>query len=123
MKKTGIILVFALLCSVIAHAQLKVIARGNAVTIDTSGFPPTMRAAYSLMAQKCSRCHTLERIIVAVQSGVCPLSKTRFTKKTSESIVVRMYLKPESNITKKEAKTILDLLHYLLDENTTVAEK
>src|SRR6266480_1892586 len=121
MKKASIILVFALLVSTIAHAQLRVIGRGNAVGIETSGFPPPMQEAYGLMAQKCSRCHTIERVIVAVQSGVCPLSKTRFTKKTSESIVVRMYLKPESNMTKQEAKTILDLLNFLIDENTAVA--
>jgi len=122
-KKTCIILVFALLVSALAHAQIKVIGRGNALNIDTSGFPPKMRAAYALMAQKCTRCHTIERVIVAVQSGVCPLSKTRFTKKTSESIVARMYLKPESNMTKKEARTILEFINYLLDENTAVAEK
>jgi hypothetical protein len=93
------------------------------VGIDTSGFPPRMRTAYSLMAQKCSHCHSIERVITAVRTGVCPLSKTRFTKKTSESVVARMYLKPDSNMTKKEARTILELLNYLLDVNTAVAEK
>ena len=123
MKKTCVMLVFALLVSTIAHAQLRVIGGGNAVGIETSGFSPQMREAYDLMAQKCSRCHTIERVIVAVQSGVCPLSKTRFNKKTSESIVVRMYLKPESNMTKLEAKTILDFLNFLIDQNSAVAEQ
>src|SRR6266487_2534783 len=100
MKKTCVMLVFALLVSTIAHAQLRVIGGGNAVGIETSGFSPQMREAYDLMVQKCSRCHTIERVIVAVQSGVCPLSKTRFNKKTSESIVVRMYLKPDRKSTR-----------------------
>src|SRR6266568_2055290 len=91
--------------------------------IDTSAFPPQMREAYDLMTVKCTRCHSLERVIIAVQTGVCPVTKEGFSKKTTEHIVARMFVKPDSNMTKSEAREIMMLLNYMLDVKTSVAEE
>jgi hypothetical protein len=82
-----------------------------------------MQAAYNLMMQKCNQCHSIERIIVAVQSEVCPLSKTAFTKQTTRAVVTRMFLKENSNITRGDALTIVEFLNFLLDQKTTVVQK
>ena len=123
MKKTGIALVFALLVSSFAYAEVRVIVQGDTVSIDPSGFPPQMRAGYDLMMEKCNKCHTIERIVAAVQTGICPITKSSFTKATTRSVVTRMYLKPEANMTKSEARTIVLFLNYLLDQKVTVVEK
>lgn len=123
MKKFCIIFTLALLCSAPSYAQLKVIGTGDNMSVDTSVFPPKMQAAYDLMTKKCGKCHTMERVIVSVQTGLCPFSKTSFTKDTAKSIVTRMLLKPESDMTRKDAKTILELLNFMLDEKLRVAEK
>lgn len=123
MKKTGIALVFALLVSSIACADVKVIVQGDTVSIDPSGFPTQMRAGYDLMMEKCNKCHTIERIVAAVQTGICPITKTSFSKTSTRSVVTRMYLKPESNMTKSDARTIVLFLNYLLDQKVTVVEK
>ncbi len=120
MKKICIVLACAFLVSVIVHAEVKVAVKGDAVSIDTSEFPPQMRTAYELMKQKCGKCHSIERIVVAAQTGICPLSKTSFTKETTRTVVTRMLLKPDSDMTKSDARTIVMLLNYLLDQKVTV---
>jgi hypothetical protein len=112
-----------LLISSVAYAQLNVIVQGDKLSIDPSGFPPQMQAAYNLMMQKCNQCHSIERIVVAVQSEVCPLTKSAFTKQTTRAVVTRMFLKENSNITREDARTIVEFLNFLLDQKTTVVQK
>ncbi len=124
MKRVGIALSCMLLFGSGAHAQLVVNGSGSSRSIDASGFPPGMQAAYRLMTQKCTRCHTIERIIESLQTGITPISRTAFNKQTSESVVVRMYLKPDSHLSKSDARAVLGLLNFLIDENErSVAEK
>jgi hypothetical protein len=123
MDKILIALTLTLIVSVAAYAQLTVTGQGDSLSIDTSGFPPQMQLSYKLMMQKCSQCHTIERVIIAVQTGVTPLSKTSFTKDTTRAIVKRMFLKPASTLTKKDVREIVLLLNYLLDLNMQVTEK
>jgi Photosystem P840 reaction-centre cytochrome c-551 len=123
MKKISMLVLFVLVFSTTSYAQLKVIGKGENLSIDTSEFPPRMQAAYDLMKQKCSKCHTIERVIASVQTGVCLYSKTSFTKDTAKSIVARMFLKPDSNITRDDARTIVELLHFMLEQNADVAQK
>ena len=125
MKKMWFAFIFALCVSgmSMAHADVKIIVHGDTVTFDTSGFPPSMQKAYELMLVKCNQCHTIERIVASVQTGVCPLSKTTFSKETTKSLVTRMYLKDGANMTREDARSIILLLNYLLDQKVTVVEK
>jgi len=123
MKKIVLFLTCVLLMGVVAHAQLNVIIKGDTLSIDSSGFPPEMQTAYHLMMAKCNQCHTIERIIVSVQSEVCPLSKSAFTKETVRAVVTRMFLKENSNISREDARIIVEFLKFLLDQKTTVVEK
>lgn len=123
MKKIGLLLCCVLLTGVVAYAQLNVIIQGDNLSIDPTGFPDEMHAAYNLMMKKCNQCHSIERIIVGVQSGVCPLSKTAFTKDTTRALVTRMFLKENSNMTRENARDIVQFLNFLLDQKTTIVEK
>ena len=123
MKRICLVLSCVLLICAVAYAQLNVITQGDKVTIDPSRFPPQMQNAYKLMMQKCNQCHTIERIIVSVQSGICPLTKSAFTKETTRAVVTRMFLKENSNITREDARIIVQFLNFLLDQKTTVVEK
>jgi hypothetical protein len=123
MKTVCIALMFALFAGAVAYAELKVTIRRGNVSIDSSGFPPEMRAAYRLMMRKCSKCHSIERVVVSAQTGICTVSRTAFSKETTKAIVTRMYLKPESDMTRREALTIWKFLDYLLDQKVTVVER
>ncbi len=109
-----------LLVGAVAHAEIKVFVRGDRLSIDATGFSPKMLKAYDLM---CNKCHSIERVVVSAQTGICSISKTSFTKETTRAIVTRMYLKPESDMTKSEARTIVLFLNYLLDQRVIIVER
>ena len=123
MKKIIISLVFTLLTCATAYAQIRVFVEGDAVRIDPSGFPPKMREAYALMVRKCNQCHTIQRLIIAAQTGICPVSKVPLNKNTSEELVVRMYSKPGANMTKQEARAIWEFINFMLDHSIVVIVK
>ena len=123
MKKISLLLCCVLLTSVVAYGQLNVIVQGDNLIIDSTGYPPKMQSAYILMMQKCNQCHSIERIIIGVQSGICPLSKSAFTKETTTKIVTRMFLKENSNMTRENARDIVEFLNFLLEQKTTLVKK
>jgi len=116
MKNAAIVLVFSLLLSVPSYASLKVVGKGADMQFDPTRFPADMQAAYQLMKVKCVKCHTLERAVIAVQTGVAPITGTPFNQSATRAYGIKMMRKPDANITPQEAKTIVGLLNYLLEE-------
>lgn len=87
---------------------------------DSSGFPTQMKANYELMKDKCTKCHTMERIAVPFLTGVTPITGQPFDMDAMRSITFTMVRKANAKghaINKEEAKGISRLLIYLLDES------
>jgi len=116
MKKLLLTLLVVSLSATAAHAGLKVIGKGDAMHLDPSGFPPAMKANYEIVKVKCVKCHTLERTIVAIQTGVAPISGQPFDRNATKAYGVKMLRKPDSNMSKPEVRASVDLLNYLLAE-------
>jgi hypothetical protein len=116
MKKLLLPLLLVCISVTAAHAGLKVIGRGDAMRLDPSSFPPAMKANYEILRSKCVKCHTLERTIVAIQTGVAPISGQPFDRNATKAYGVKMLRKPDSNMTKPEVKATVDLMNYLLAE-------
>ena len=115
MKRIFLTIVLCLLTAS-AHAGLKVIGSGDNRQFDPSGFPPEMKSSYKLMQTKCTKCHTMERIVTAVQTGTSPTTLLEFNKKTAKDHCTKMSRKPNANISQQDAAAITDLLYYLIDE-------
>jgi hypothetical protein len=98
-----------------AHAALKVVGAGNNMRLDPADFSPAMKASYEIMRVRCVKCHTLERTIVALQTGVAPISGQPFDKAATRAYGIKMLRKPDSNMNKQEVKAVVDLMNYLLD--------
>jgi hypothetical protein len=81
-----------------------------------TGFPAAQKANYDVVRVKCVKCHTLERTIVAVQTGVAPISGQPFDRSATKAYGVKMLRKPDSNMNKAEVRQAVDLLNYLLVE-------
>jgi hypothetical protein len=96
-----------------SNAEVKVVGNGSDIKIDTTDFPLKMKAACELMHVKCVRCHSLERIVTAVNTGIAPTSHGAFDKNTIKDYVIKMLLMPGSNISREDAKNIVELLHFL----------
>ena len=116
MKKTVILLGLLCLFTTAAHAGLKVIGKGDNMRLDPSAFPPAMKANYEIMRVRCVKCHTLERTIVAIQTGIAPISGQLFDRNATKAYGIKMLRKPDSNMSKQEVKATVDLMNYLLKE-------
>ena len=69
--------------------------------LDVSKLSPQLQADYKLFSKKCNKCHTLAR----------PLN-TSMTRDDWSRYVKRMMHKPNSGISRKQAKKIFDFLVY-----------
>jgi hypothetical protein len=71
-------------------------------TVDVSGYPKEIQAAYEVFAVRCSRCHTLAR----------PLNARITNSEHWVRYVTRMRRNPSSGINPKDAQIVLQFLLY-----------
>src|SRR4051794_10340221 len=104
MKKFLVTMLLIATSATAAHAGLKVVGKGDAMRLDPAAFPAAMKTNYDVVRAKCVKCHTLERTIVAVQTGVAPISGQPFDRNATRAYGVKMLRKPDSNVNKAEVK-------------------
>lgn len=115
--RTNTALIFLLLCiTSTAHAGLTIVGKGDSMRLDPAKFPPAMKTNYDIMRVKCVKCHTLERTIVAIKTGIAPITGQIFDRNATKAYGVKMLRKPDSNMNKAEVKATVDLMNYLLTE-------
>ena len=99
-----------------SFAALKQVGKGDKLTFDPSGIPPNLKTSWEIMKVKCIKCHTMERTVVAITTGVAPISGQPFDKSSTRAYGVKMMRKPDSNMDKKEIKASVDLMNWMLDQ-------
>lgn len=116
MRKVMPVILFLCLISTAAHAGLTIVGKGDNMRFDPSAFPPAMKASYEIMKVRCIKCHTLERTVVAITTGIAPISGQPFDRKATRAYGIKMLRKPDSNMNKQEVKTVVELMNFLLDQ-------
>jgi len=116
MKSVLLSLFLCLILNASAHAALSVLGTGDAMHLDPAGFPENRKSEYEIMRIKCVKCHSLERVIFALKTGIAPISGQPFDRSATKAYGIKMMRKPDSNMDKNEVKTVVELLNYLLDE-------
>jgi hypothetical protein len=116
MKSLFLQLALVLFLVSVGHASIKVLGSGENMRLDTAGFPSSMKQGHDIIRSKCTKCHSAERIIVAIQTGVAPISGQAFDRNAAKAYGVKMMRKSGSNISKEELKPTMDLITWLLDE-------
>ncbi len=116
MKRIMAFLAVSLMFATPSFAALRVVGSGDNMRFDPSGFPPHMKSAYDIMKVRCVKCHTLERTVVAVTTGIAPITGQPFDRRATKAYGIKMLRKPDSNMSKQEVKVVVELLNYLLDE-------
>jgi len=89
---------------------LQVQGTGKAQRLVRAQFAPAVRTGYDLFAVKCTKCHELARPIAALKTGLTPISGGDFNEKGIKEYVVKMMRKPNSGITKDDAKQIIGFM-------------
>ncbi|MHB8835625.1 MAG: cytochrome C [Candidatus Methylomirabilia bacterium] len=100
----------------LAAVDLKTLGSGDVMTFDPSGFREEMKPKFEIMKAKCVKCHTMERTIVAIKTGVAPVSGQPFDRSATKAYGIKMLRKPDSDMNKEQVKAVVELMNYLLDE-------
>ncbi len=116
MKRSALLLVLLIFVGSPCLADLRVIGSGDAMRLDPAGFPAAMKADYEVMRVRCVKCHTLERTVIAITTGIAPISGQPFDRNATKAYGIKMLRKPDSNMNKQEVKATVDLMNWMLDE-------
>lgn len=118
MRPMKVLLVSLLLIAfaIPAHAKIRSVGKGDKMNFDPSQIPSDMRGAFEIMKVKCIQCHTQERTVIAIQTGIAPVTGQPFDKQATKAYGVKMLRKPKSNMNREEVKQVVNLMNYLIDE-------
>lgn len=101
----------------IADARIKVAGRGARMNFSPDSIPANYKESFALMSRKCIKCHTMERVVIAVQTGRAPITGQPFNRQAVKAYGIKMLRKPNSDMNKKEIRDVVILLNYFLTEN------
>ena len=100
-----------------AEARIKVKGRGDKMNFDPESISGEFKPSFELMSKKCIKCHTMERTVIAIQTGRAPITGQPFDKQAVKAYGIKMLRKPNSDMNKQEIRELVVLMNYLLDEN------
>lgn len=98
----------------LARSELKTIGQGDKTVIVRDQFPDEQKPRFDIFAVRCTKCHAMARPIMALRTGISPVTGGVFDESTLKKYVVKMMRKPNSGIAKDDAKEILTFLTYAL---------
>lgn len=118
MRLTKIMVVLLLLsfAATPVHARIRSVGKGDKMNFDPSQIPADMKGAFEIMKVKCIQCHTQERTVIAIQTGIAPVTGQPFDKQATKAYGIKMLRKPKSNMSRDEVKQVVNLMNYLIDE-------
>ena len=101
-----------LLCATSAGAngKLKTVGKGKAIVLDSAQFRGEHAAEYAIFKVRCTKCHEMRRPIIALQTGITPMTGSKFDRGGIKEYVIKMMRKAHSNIDKPDAKKIIKFL-------------
>ena len=116
MRLLAVLLLAICLSGTVAHAKIRAVGKGDRMSFDPAIIPPNLKPAFDIMNVKCRQCHSLERVVIAVSTGVAPVTGQPFDKQATKSYGIKMLRKPRSNMSRDEIKQVISLMNFLLDE-------
>lgn len=98
------------------RSELITKGEGKEKVLVADQFPPKQRQRFALFAKKCTQCHEMARPIAALNTGITPVTGGVFNRDEVKKYVVKMMRKPNSGITRDDAREILLFLLYALEQ-------
>lgn len=106
-----------LITTSLADGRVKVKGLGEKMNFDPESVQADFKPAFELMTRKCTKCHTMERTVISIQTGRAPITGQPFNKQAVKAYGIKMLRRPNSDMNKQEIRDIVLLLNHLLDEN------
>ena len=118
MRFSKMFILLALIAAVTTpvHAKIRSVGKGDKMNFDPSQIPADLKPAFEIMKVKCIQCHTQERTVISIQTGIAPVTGQPFDKQATKAYGVKMLRKPKSNMNRDEVKKVVDLMNFLIDE-------
>jgi len=110
------LLILLAIASTPVHAKIRSVGKGDKMNFDPSQIPADLKGAFEIMKVKCIQCHTQERTVIAIQTGIAPVTGQPFDKQATKAYGIKMLRKPKSNMTREEVKQVVNLMNFLIDE-------
>lgn len=98
------------------QAKIRSVGKGDKMNFDPSQIPNDLKGAFEIMKVKCIQCHTQERTVIAIQTGIAPVTGQPFDKQATKAYGIKMLRKPKSNMSREEVKQVVNLMNFLIDE-------
>lgn len=114
--KIMVVLLLISFAATSAHARIRSVGKGDKMNFDPSQIPADLKGAFEIMKVKCIQCHTQERTVIAIQTGIAPVTGQPFDKQATKAYGIKMLRKPKSNMSRDEVKQVVNLMNYLIDE-------
>ena len=111
-----IIVALLVTVSIPAQAKIRAVGKGDKMNFDPSQIPPDLKGAFEIRKVKCVQCHTQERTVLAIQTGIAPVTGQPFDKQATKAYGIKMLRKPKSNMSREDVKQVVNLMNYLIDE-------
>ncbi len=122
MRKVLLLPALCLLFAPLAHAGVPMITTGDDIRLDVASFPPHLKEQVQLVNTRCTKCHSLWRVIEAIDSGRTT-SGAPFDKYYVRSLIIKKKRHPAASLSSEEAKAILQLFGYIQDNPGQYARK
>ncbi|GFO55808.1 hypothetical protein GMSM_28150 [Geomonas sp. Red276] len=90
------------------------------LAFDEARFPTKMKAGVTLLNTKCDSCHSLERILNALETGYT-MSGLPFKRADLKPFVIKKMRRSDINLSTQEAAELLRTLQYLVDKDSRLA--
>jgi hypothetical protein len=94
------------------YAELKVRGKDKDKVLVPGQFKGDQKKAYDLFAKRCTKCHEMARPVSALETGKTPISGSVFNDSGIKKYVVKMMRKPNSGITRDDARDIIVFLRH-----------
>lgn len=114
-NRATILFLALILCSSTAYAKVKSVGSGDKMNFDPTQISAEFKGAFEIMKVKCVQCHSMERTVIAIQTGIAPVTGQPFDKQQTKIYGIKMLRKPKSNMNKEEIKQVVNLMNNLLD--------
>lgn len=114
--KLIVLLVMFTVVATPVHAKIRAVGKGDKMNFDPAQIPADLKGAFEIMKVKCIQCHTQERTVIAIQTGIAPVTGQPFDKQATKAYGIKMLRKPKSNMTREEVKQVVNLMNFLIDE-------
>ena len=98
----------------VSHAGIDVVGEKGFREFDPSNFPPDKKLSYKIMKAHCTQCHTLDRVVQAIETGIAPISWQPFDQNSAKSYGENRMKKANESMTRGEVKSVVELMQWLI---------